>query len=125
MDLLQLEFEAMNYIEANVRNQYCRNYLKAALCATVYPPCDNVSNNTISAQRLCPGECDSLLNSSTCSSDTTNLVEFLSSQITNPNINFTINCSNSLTFANMFLNTSICYDNNCTSILDNSEVPST
>ena len=124
VDLLQLEFKAMNYIEENVSNQYCRNYLKAALCVTIYPPCNNVSNNA-SVQRLCPGECDSLLNSSTCSSDTTNVVGVLSSQIADPFINFTINCSNSLSFANMFLNTSTCYDNNCISILDSAEVPNT
>ena len=123
VDLLELEFKAMNYIEENVDNQYCRNYLKTALCVTVYPPCSNISNNA-SVQRLCPEECNSLLNSFTCSSDTTNLVEFLSDQTANP-INFTINCSNSLSFANMFLNTSICYDSTCTSILNNSEIPNT
>ena len=99
VDLLELEFKAMNYIEENVTNQYCRNYLKVALCMTLYPPC---TGNT-SVQRLCPGECDSLLNSSTCSSNTTNLVEYLSNQITNPFINFTINCSNSLSFAKYVL----------------------
>ena len=123
VDLLQLEFKAMNYIEENVTNQYCRNYLKAALCVTIYPPC-NVSNNG-SVQRLCPGQCDSLLNNSTCSSDTINVGDYVSSQITNPVIDFTINCSNSLSFANMFLNGSICYSNNCISILDSAEVPNT
>ena len=67
VDLLELEVKAMNYLKENVSNQYCRNYLTAAICVTVYPPC-NVSNNA-SVQRLCPGECDSLLNSSTCSSE--------------------------------------------------------
>ena len=114
----------MSYIKENVSNQFCQNYLKAAICVTVYPPCNNVSNNA-SVQRLCPAECDSLLNSSTCSSDTANLVEFLSNQIADPNINFVINCSNSLSFLNTFLNTSTCHDNNCTSILDIAEVPST
>ena len=122
VDLLELEFKAMNYIEENVTNQYCRNYLKAALCVTIYPPC-NVSNNG-SVQRLCPGVCDSLLNNSTCSSDIINVVEFVSSQIPNPMINFTINCSNSLTFANTFLNTSICYTD-CISILEIAKVPNT
>ena len=123
IDLLELEFKAMNYIEENVTNQYCRNYLKAALCVTIYPPC-NVSNNG-SIQRLCPDNCNSLLNNQTCSSDTTNVVEFISNQVSDPTINFTINCSNSLDFANMFLNTSICYSDNCISILDHAKVPST
>ena len=121
IDLLELEFKAMNYIKESVDNQYCRNYLMAALCMTIYPPC----TNNASVQRLCPGECDSLLNSSTCSSNTTNLIKYLSSQIENPLINFTINCSNSLSFANMFLNTSTCYDSTCISILDNAKVPNT
>ena len=120
IDLLQLEFKAMNYIDENVTNEYCRNYLREALFVTIYPPC-NVSNND-SVQQLCPGICESLLNNSTCSSDTTNVVEFVSSQMTT---NFTINCSNSFTFANTFLNTSICYSNNRISILDNAKVPST
>ena len=123
VDLLQLEFKAMNYIEENVTNQYCRNYLKAALYVTIYPPC-NVSNNG-SVQRLCPGQCDSLLNNSTCSSDTINVGEFISSQILDPTINFTIDCSNSLSFANIFLNTSVCYSDKCISILDHAKAPST
>jgi len=112
----------MNYIEENIINQYCRNYLKAALCATIYPPC-NVSNNG-SVQRLCPEACESLLNNSTCSSDTTHIIEFVSNEIADPAINFTIDCSDSLSFANTFLNTSICYDN-CISILKDVEVPNT
>ena len=123
IDLLQLELEAMEFIEENVSNQYCRNYLKAALCATIYPPC-NISNNA-GVHILCPGECDSLLNSSTCSSDTTNLTEFVSSLMDNLEINFAISCSNSLSFANMFLNVSICYHDVCISILDIAEVPNT
>ena len=123
VDLLWLEYEAMEFIEENVINQYCRNYLKAAICATIYPPC-NISNNA-SVHILCPGECDSLLNSSMCSSDTINVTEFLSSLIEDLEINFTISCSNSLSFANMFLNTSACYHNDCISILDIAEAPNT
>ena len=121
VDLLQLEFEAMEFIDENVSNQYCRNYLKAALCATIYPPC-NISNNA-SVNILCPGECDSLLNSSTCSSDTTNVSEFVSSLTKDLEINFTISCTNSLSFANMFLNAPTCYHNDCISILDTVEAP--
>ena len=123
VDLLQLEFEAMEFIDENVSNQYCRNYLKAALCATIYPPC-NISNNA-SVHILCPGECDSLLNSSTCSSDTTNVSEFVSSLTKDLEINFTISCTNSLSFANMFLNTPISYHDDCISILEIVEVPNT
>ena len=121
VDLLQLEFEAMEFINENVSNQHCRKYLKAALCATIYPPC-NISNNA-SVYILCPRECDSLLNSSTCSSDTTSVTEFMSSLIEDLEINFTISCSNSLSFANMFLNTSTCYCDDCISILDITTVP--
>ena len=124
VDLLWLEFEAMEFIEENVINQYCRNYLKAAICATIYPPC-NISNNA-SVHILCPGECDSLLNSSMCSSDTINVTEFLSSLIEDLGINFTISCSNSFSFANMFLNSSsTCYHNDCISILGVTQVPNT
>ena len=110
----------MDYIEENVTNQYCRNYLKVALCVTIYPPCGNGS-----VQRLCPGQCDSLLNNSSCSSDTEDVTEFISSEMGDLVINFTIDCSNSLSFANTFLNTSICSTNNCFSILDSAEVPNT
>ena len=123
IDLLQLEFKAMNYIEENVTNQYCRNYLRAALCLTIYPPC-NVSNNG-SVQRLCPDSCDSLLNNSSCSSDTKDVTAFISSKMSDSFVNFTLDCSNSLSFANTFLRTSICSTNSCISILENTEVPST
>ena len=113
----------MDYIEENVTNQYCRNYLKAALCVTIYPPCDISSNGSI--QRLCPGQCDSLLNNSSCSSDTEDVTEFISSEMGDPVINFTIDCSNSLSFANTFLNMSLCSTNSCISILDSAEVPNT
>ena len=114
----------MEFIEEDVSNQYCRNYLKAVLCTTIYPPC-NISNNASSVHILCPEQCYSLLNSSTCSSDTANVIEFVSSLIEDLEINFTISCSDSLSFANMFLNTSICYSDDCISILDIAEVPNT
>ena len=123
IDLLQLEFSAMNYIEENVTKQYCRNYLRAALCVTIYPPC-NVSNND-SVQRLCPEECNSLLYNTTCSSDTEDVINFISSEVADPVIDFTIDCSDSLNFANMFLNGSFCHTDSCYSILDSVEVPNT
>ena len=123
IDLLQLELRAMKFIKENVSNQYCRNYLKVAVCATIYPPC-NISNN-VSVHILCPEECNSLLYGSACSSDTTNLTEFVTSLIEDLEINFTISCSNSLSFADMFLNTTTCYHDDYISILDTAEVPDT
>ena len=105
----------MNYIEANVTNQYCRNYLKAALCVTIYPPC-----NDSGVQKLCFEECNSLLNSGTCSSDTRYLVEYVSRRVSNP---FTVNCFDSLSFSNRFLNTNPCQSNKCVSLLEITEVP--
>jgi len=115
--LLQLEYEAVNYIEANVTNQYCRNYLKAALCVTIYPPCDESG-----VQKLCFKECDSLLNSGACSSDTRYLTEYINS-LSNHFINFTINCSNSLSFSNSYLGIASCPNTNCISILKIAESP--
>ena len=108
----------MTYIDAHVANQYCRNYLKTALCATIYPPCDG------GVQRLCSEECDGLLNSGTCSGDTVNLIEHVNSLILHPSIHFTINCSNSLQFSLSFLNTS-CHTNSCVFITDTAETPNT
>ena len=106
----------MNYTDAHVTNQYCRNYLKTALCVTIYPPCDG------GIQTLCSEECDSLLNSGTCSDDTANLIEHVNSFISHPFINFTINCSNSFQFSSSFLDIS-CLDTNCVYITDVADVP--
>ena len=116
IDLIQLEIIAMSYIDGNVTNQYCRNYLKTALCVTIYPPCDG------GVQRLCSEECDSLLNSGTCSTDTVNLIEHVNSFISNPLINFSINCSDSLQFSSSFKNIS-CYGNDCIYITNAGDVP--
>ena len=113
---MQLEISAMNYIDTHVTNQYCRNYLKTALCVTIYPPCDE------GVQRLCSEECDSLLNSGTCSNDTVNLIEHVDNFISHPLINFTINCYNSLQFSSSFLNIS-CFDDGCVHITDIADVP--
>ena len=115
---MQLEISAMNYIDAHVTNQYCRNYLKTALCVTIYPPCDG------GVQRLCFEECNSLLNNGTCSNDTVNLIEHVNNFISHPLINFTINCCNSLQFSSSFLK-SPCYTVNCINITSYAEVPST
>ena len=118
IDLIQLEISAMNYIDTHVTNQYCRNYLKTALCVTIYPPCDG------GVQRLCSEECDSLLNSGTCYDGTVNLIKHVNNFISHPYINFTINCSNSLQFSEMF-STKSCSSKNCVSMTTSSNVPST
>ena len=108
----------MNYIDTNITNQYCRNYLKTALCVTIYPPCDDEG-----VQRLCSVECDSLLNSGTCFSDTMNLIEHVNNNFMSHSImNFTINCSNSQHFPAQFLSR-ICPSKDCISITDSSTVP--
>ena len=114
--LLQLEYEAVNYIEANVTNQYCRNYLKAALCVTVYPPCND------GVQKLCSEECDNLLNSGTCSSDTTNLIEYMN-RLSNYSESFEIDCSNSLIFSRKLSSTMPCQSSKCASLLNITETP--
>ena len=115
--LLQLEYEVMNYIETNVINQYCRNYLKAALCVTIYPPCDN------GIQKLCSEECDNLLNKGACSFDTKYLNEYVADVMSNYSIELTINCSDSLGFSNQFLNTSPSQNNKCISLIKIVEIP--
>ena len=110
----------MNYIETNVTNQYCRNYLKAALCVTIYPPCDDGG-----VQKLCSEVCDSVLNNGMCSFDTRYLVEYVTIMTSNSFINFTINCSNSVSFSNGFLNTMPCQRNECVSLLQIAEIPPT
>ena len=117
--LLQLEHKAMEYIEANVTNQYCRNYLKAALCTTIYPPCND------GAQKLCSEVCDSLLNNGECSSDTRYLTEFVTNIEFNSLIYFTINCSNSLSFTSRFLSKTPCHSNKCISLTEIAETPTT
>jgi len=117
IDLMQLEISAMSYIDTHVTNRYCRNYLKTALCVTIYPPCGDGG-----VQRLCSEECDSLLNSGTCSNDTVNLIEHVNNFISHSIINFAINCSNSQYFPAQFLSR-ICPSKDCVSITDSSTVP--
>ena len=105
----------MNYIEANVTNQYCRNYLKVALCVTIYPPCDD------GVQKICSELCDTLLNSGTCAFDTQYLIEYIS----NVDMNFTINCSNSVSFSSGFLTTVPCQSDKCISLIEIAETPAT
>ena len=104
----------MNYIEVNVTNIYCRNYIKAALCVTVYPPCNG------GVQKLCSEECDRLLNSGECSSDIRYLTEYIKS-LSNYFDNFTINCSNSLSSANKFLSAMPSESSECVSLLATAE----
>jgi len=108
----------MNYIDANITNRYCRNYLKTALCVTIYPPCDDGG-----IKRLCSEECDSLLNSGTCFGDTVNLIEHVNNNfMSHLLINFTLNCSYSLQFSSIFYNIS-CQSDSCVYITDIVEVP--
>ena len=109
----------MNYIEANVSNQYCRNYLKAALCVTIYPPC-----NDSGVQNLCSEECDGLLNNGECSTNTRYLTEHVNSMLPNSFTDFTINCSkNSTSFLNRLSNKNPCQSSNCVSLLEIAEFP--
>ena len=107
----------MNYIETNVINQYCRNYLKAVVCVTIYPPCDN------GIQKLCSEECDNLLNIGTCSFDTKHFTEYFTDVMSNSSITLTINCSNSLYFSNRFLNKTSSQSSNCISLIEIAEIP--
>ena len=116
--LLQLEYTAMNYIEANVSNQYCKNYLKAALCVTVYPPC-----NGSGVQKLCSEECDGLLNNGTCSYDTRNLTNYINNVLSNLFTNFSINCFDSMSFLNEVSNTNPCQSGKCVSLLEIADYP--
>ena len=117
--LLQLEYEAVNYIEANVTNQYCRNYLKAALCVTIYPPCDN------GVLKLCSEECNELLNKGACSLDTKHFTEHATNVMSNSFITpFVINCTNSLDFSNKYLNEDPCQSSKCISLTNIAEIPS-
>ena len=116
--LLQLEYTAMNYIEANVSNQYCKNYLKAALCVTVYPPC-----NGSGVQKLCSEECDGLLNNGTCSYDTRNLTNYINNVLSNLFTNFSINCFDSMSFLNEISNTNPCQSDKCVSLLEIADYP--
>ena len=107
----------MNYIETNVINQYCRNYLKAVVCVTIYPPRDN------GIQKMCPEECDNLLNIGTCSFDTKHFTEYVIDVMSNSSITLTINCSNSLDFSNRFSNKTSNQSSNCISLIEIAEIP--
>lgn len=125
VDLMQqLEYDAINYINSNISNHYCRNYLRAALCATLYPPC-NENGDNVTVQRLCPDECNSLLNSSSCLQVTTGLANIM---WRNVSVNFIINCANSVEFATSLsdvLTDTVNYSENCTSIVNNESPPGT
>ena len=114
-NLLQLEYEAMNYIEANITIQHCRDYLKAALCVIIYPPCDGSG-----VQKLCTEECENLLNSEACFSYTKELSDYATGIISS---SFTFNCSNSLGNMNIFSDIAPCESSNCVSLLQTTETP--
>jgi len=70
---LQSQEQALNVAFQNIEslnNQYCRSYLETALCASIYPPCNDTGDSVI-VQGLCPDECTKLLlNTTQCSSTT-------------------------------------------------------
>ena len=121
--LLQLEYDAMNYIDLNISNQYCRNYLKTAVCVTIYPPCNDAGGN-VTVQRLCSVECNRLLNDPQCLQVTTAVANIIWKNVS---ISVTINCTDSLDFATSFLevlpDTVIYYSKICFPILESVEVP--
>ena len=82
-----------------------------AVCATIYPIC--TENDTV--QQLCSEQCEDVLNDM-CMQDAVDVIEYINEWMGNPAINFTINCSNSLSFAELYLDSSVCYDDECLSV---------
>ena len=117
--MLFLESDIIDYIESNFASELCRDYLMTAVCATIYPVC--TENGTV--QRLCSEQCEDILNDM-CMQDAADVVQYINEQMGDPVINFTINCSNSLNFAELYLESSVCYDDDClsVSIVDDSSV---
>ena len=117
--MLFLESDIINYIKSNVTNELCRDYLLTAVCATIYPIC--IENDTV--QQLCSEQCEDILNDM-CMQDAADVTEYINEQMGDPAISFIINCSNSLNFAELYLESSVCYDNaDClsVSIVDDSD----
>ncbi|XP_065883016.1 uncharacterized protein [Dysidea avara] len=101
---LELIFQAV----ASLPNQYCRSYLQTALCVITYPPCNDTGDN-ITVERLCPEECNMLLNDeqSRCAG-------------------FNIDCEGSV--FNSIISTfdmPLQYNESCYSILENADLPNT
>ena len=112
IDILLLESDFVDYIESNITSELCRDYLITAVCATLYPVC--TENGTV--QLLCPEQCEDVLNDM-CMQEAADVVEYINEWIGDPVVNFTLNCSNSLNFAELYLESTVCYDDNCLLIL--------
>ena len=110
MDLAELESYVINYLETNITNEICRDYLKVAVCITIYPPCTD--NGTI-VEQLCSENCDTLFNEGTCAQETTSVVEVVNDFLADPMIEFTFNCPNTSSFVEAYLNTSLCQCEQC------------
>ena len=111
VDLLFLESDIINYIKSNISNKLCRDYLMTAVCATIYPVC--IENDIV--QQLCSEQCEDVLNDM-CTQDALDVIEYINEQMGDPAISFAINCSNSLNFAELYLESSVCYDDDCLSV---------
>ena len=113
-----MEADIIDYIESNFASELCRDSLMVAVCATIYPRC--MENGVV--QQLCSQQCEDVIYS-VCIEDTQNIIEYINVQMGNPVHNFTLNCSNSLNFAELHLGSPVCYDNKCLSIsrVDNSD----
>lgn len=106
IDMLLLELNITDYIESNVTNELCREYIMVVVCATIYPVCrqDGV------VQQLCSEECDTVISEDMCVEDVANVTAYVNELIGDPTIHFTINCSNTLEFAEQYLESSVCSD---------------
>jgi len=109
LDLAELERYVFNYIEINV-TETCRDYLKVAVCVTIYPPC---TDNGTTVQQLCAENCEALLIDGICTQEATSVIDTVNDFVADPIIDFTFNCPNSSSFAEAFLNTSLCLDECC------------
>lgn len=110
IDLLLLESDVFDYIESNITSDLCRDFLMVVVCATVYPVCTEDG----SVQQLCSEEC--MLNENTCAQEVADVMEYVNEWLGDPVINFTLNCSNSLDFVELYLESLVCYDDDCFSI---------
>ena len=67
-----------------------------------------------------------VLSSGTCSLSTRYLTEFTSNKLSSSSaINFTIDCSNSLSFSSRFSSALPCQSNKCVSLIEVAETPAT
>ena len=112
LDVLFLESDIIDYIESNITNEPCRDYLMVTVCATIYPVCTD--NDTV--QQLCSEECEDILNDM-CMQEAVDVIEYINEWMGDSVVNFTLNCSNSLNFAELYLESPVCYDDDdCLSI---------